>query len=84
MSARANAEFKGKYRKYFDIALIGSLALHLIAFVFVPHIDIYGYKTDQEELDVIEIPPAVAKLLLEEQPLPPPPRAGEWPIWFGE
>ena len=28
---------------------------------------------EREFDDVIEIPPAVAKLLLEEQPLPPPP-----------
>ena len=71
MSAKANAEFKGKYRKYFDVALIGSLSLHLIAFAFIPQIDIYGYKTDQEEIDVIEIPPEID--------IPPPPKAIERP-----
>ena len=66
MSARANLEFKLKYRKYLDIALIVSLAIHLVAFVFLPRLEIKGSKTVIEEIQVIEIPPEVD--------IPPPPK----------
>ncbi len=66
MSARANLEFKLRYRKYLDIALIVSLAIHLVAFVLLPRIKIEGSKTVIEEIEVIEIPPEVD--------IPPPPK----------
>jgi len=61
-----NALFKAKYRKYIDIALSLSLAIHLLAFAVVPHIDINPYKTNLDELEVIEIPPEIE--------IPPPPK----------
>jgi len=67
----ANTQFKAKYRKYFDVALIISLGLHLLAFAFVPKIQINPYKTGQEEIEVIEIPPEID--------IPPPPKAIERP-----
>jgi protein TonB len=66
MSARANLEFKLKYRKYLDVALIVSLAVHLVAFVFLPKIEIKGTKTVIDEIQVIDIPPEVD--------IPPPPK----------
>ena len=66
MSARANLEFKLKYRKYLDVALVLSLALHLVAFVFLPRIEIKGTKTVIDEIQVIDIPPEVD--------IPPPPK----------
>lgn len=66
MSARANTEFKLKYRKYLDIALVISLALHLAAFAFVPHLEINAAKTVLDEIEVIEIPPEIE--------IPPPPK----------
>jgi protein TonB len=66
MSARANLEFKLKYRKYLDVALIASLAIHLVAFVLLPSIEITGSKTVIDEIEVIEIPPEVD--------IPPPPK----------
>jgi protein TonB len=71
MPAVANVEFKNRYRKYFDLALLASLALHLIAFAFMPKIEINPYNTDSEELEVIEIPPEID--------IPPPPKAIERP-----
>jgi protein TonB len=71
MSATANVEFKSRYRKYFDIALLLSLGVHLFAFAFVPQIDINPYRSDAEELEVIEIPPEIE--------IPPPPKAIERP-----
>lgn len=71
MAATANVEFKSRYRKYFDIAMLLSLAAHLFAFAFVPKIDINPYKSDSEELEVIEIPPEID--------IPPPPKAIERP-----
>ncbi|HMB69451.1 MAG TPA: energy transducer TonB [bacterium] len=66
MSARANTEFKLGYRKYLDIALVISLSLHLAAFVLIPQLDINAYKTQIDELEVIEIPPEIES--------PPPPK----------
>jgi len=66
MSARANTEFKLKYRKYLDVALTISLALHLAAFALIPQINISAYKTEIDELEVIEIPPEIE--------IPPPPK----------
>lgn len=66
MSARANLEFKLRYRKYLDIALITSLGIHLVAFVLLPRIQIEGSKTVIDEIEVIEIPPEVD--------IPPPPK----------
>ncbi len=66
MSARANLEFKLKYRKYLDVALIVSLGIHLVAFVLLPRIQIEGSKTVIDEIEVIEIPPEVD--------IPPPPK----------
>lgn len=66
MSARANTEFKLKYRKYLDTALVISLGLHLAAFAFVPHLDINAAKTVLDEIEVIEIPPEIE--------IPPPPK----------
>lgn len=66
MSARANLEFKLKYRKYLDVALILSLALHMVAFVLLPKIEIKGSKTVIDEIQVIDIPPEVD--------IPPPPK----------
>lgn len=66
MSARANLEFKLKYRKYLDVALIVSLAIHMVAFVLLPRIQIEGSKTVIDEIEVIEIPPEVD--------IPPPPK----------
>lgn len=71
MSATANVEFKSRYRKYFDVALLLSLGAHLIAFVFVPKIEINPYRSDADELEVIEIPPEID--------IPPPPKAIERP-----
>ena len=71
MSATANVEFKSRYRKYFDIALLLSLGVHLFAFAFVPTIEINPYRSDAEELEVIEIPPEIE--------IPPPPKAIERP-----
>jgi protein TonB len=62
----ANAVFKAKYRKYIDIALSISLAIHLLAFAVVPHLDINPHKTELDELEVIEIPPDIE--------IPPPPK----------
>jgi protein TonB len=62
----ANTEFKLKYRKYFDIALSISLALHVLAFAIMPTIQINPYKTETDELEVIEIPPEIE--------IPPPPK----------
>ena len=66
MSARANTAFKLGYRKYFDIAMIISLTLHLLAFAFIPHLDINPEKTNLDELEVIDIPPEIE--------IPPPPK----------
>jgi protein TonB len=71
MSATANVEFKSRYRKYFDIALLLSLGVHLFAFAFVPQIDINPSKTNADELEVIDIPPEIE--------IPPPPKAIERP-----
>lgn len=71
MAATANVEFKRRYRKYFDVALVASLSIHLIAFAFVPHIDINPQNSDLDELEVIEIPPEIE--------IPPPPKAIERP-----
>jgi protein TonB len=66
MAATANANFKQKYRKYFDIAMAISLGIHLLAFAVVPTININPYKTQVDELEVIEIPPEIE--------IPPPPK----------
>lgn len=66
MSARANTEFKLKYRKYLDVALTISLGLHLAAFALIPQLNITAYKTEIDELEVIEIPPEIQ--------IPPPPK----------
>jgi protein TonB len=66
MSARANTEFKLKYRKYLDIALTASLSLHLAAFALIPQLDIDAYRTNIDELEVIDIPPEIE--------IPPPPK----------
>lgn len=66
MSARANTEFKLKYRKYLDIGLTISLGLHLAAFGLIPQLDITASKTQIDELEVIEIPPEIE--------IPPPPK----------
>jgi protein TonB len=66
MSATANAAFKRKYRKYFDVAMSISIGIHLLAFAVVPTIDINPYKTRVDELEVIEIPPEIE--------IPPPPK----------
>ncbi|GJM43316.1 MAG: hypothetical protein DHS20C21_01580 [Gemmatimonadota bacterium] len=66
MSAKANMEFKLKYRKYLDIALVISLSLHLAAFALIPQLDITAFKTEIDELEVIEIPPEID--------IPPPPK----------
>jgi protein TonB len=62
----ANTRFKQRYRKYFDIAMAISLAIHLIAFAVVPTLDITAFKTQVDELEVIEIPPDIE--------IPPPPK----------
>jgi protein TonB len=67
----ANTRFKLQYRKWFDVALIVSLALHLLAFAFLPKIDITPEKSNTEEIEVIEIPPEID--------IPPPPKAIERP-----
>jgi len=66
VSARANTEFKLKYRKYLDIGLTISLGLHLAAFSLIPQLDITASKTQIDELEVIEIPPEIE--------IPPPPK----------
>lgn len=66
MSARANTEFKLKYRKYLDVGLTISLGLHLAAFALIPQLDITAAKTQIDELEVIEIPPEIE--------IPPPPK----------
>ncbi|MBZ0269149.1 energy transducer TonB [bacterium] len=66
MSARANTEFKLKYRKYLDIGMTISLGIHLAAFVLIPQLDITASKTQIDELEVIEIPPEIE--------IPPPPK----------
>ena len=71
MAMTANTRFKLQYRKWFDLALIVSLSLHLIAFAFLPNIDITPEKTNTDEIEVIEIPPEID--------IPPPPKAIERP-----
>ena len=66
MAQTANSAFKAKYRKYFDIAMSISLGIHLIAFALVPTLDISAFKTQVDELEVIEIPPEIE--------IPPPPQ----------
>lgn len=66
MSARANTEFKLKYRKYLDIGLTISLAVHLAAFALIPQLDVDAFKTQIDELEVIDIPPEIE--------IPPPPK----------
>jgi protein TonB len=62
----AHAAFKLRYRKYLDIALALSLALHILAFVVMPNIKIQPLKTETEEIEVIDIPPEIE--------IPPPPK----------
>lgn len=69
--ATANSEFKAQYRKWFDIALIISLSIHLIAFAVIRPFEFAALRTEQEELEVIEIPPEID--------IPPPPKAIERP-----
>ncbi|MCA9753696.1 MAG: energy transducer TonB [Gemmatimonadetes bacterium] len=66
MSARANTVFKLGYRRYFDIALAISLTMHLLAFMFIPHIEINPEEDQIDELEVIDIPPEIE--------IPPPPK----------
>jgi TonB family protein len=71
MALTENVKFKLKYRKYLDIALAISLSLHLLAFALIPKIDINPYKTNVDELEVIDIPPEIE--------IPPPPKEIERP-----
>ena len=66
MALSEQQKFKLKYRKYFDIALVISLSLHLIAFAAMPTIKITPYRQEVEEIEVIEIPPEIE--------IPPPPK----------
>jgi TonB family protein len=61
-----HTEFKLRYRKYFDIALALSLALHIVAFAVMPNLKIKAMSTETEEIEVIDIPPEIE--------IPPPPK----------
>ena len=71
MALTENVKFKLKYRKYLDIALAVSLGLHLLAFALIPKIDIDPYRTNVDEIEVIDIPPEIE--------IPPPPKEIERP-----
>ncbi len=62
----AQHAFKLRYRKYFDIALALSLALHILAFAVMPNLKITALKSDTDEIEVIELP--------DEIEIPPPPK----------
>ena len=61
-----HTEFKLRYRKYLDIALALSLALHIVAFALMPQLKIQALRSETEEIEVIEIPPEID--------IPPPPK----------
>ena len=55
-----------KFQRLLKFIFIGAAALSLV-WPFIP-------TPEPDPFDVIEIPPRIAQLLLEEKPLPPPPR----------
>ncbi|MBM3319296.1 MAG: energy transducer TonB [Candidatus Eisenbacteria bacterium] len=64
--ATENVKFKLGFRKYFDLALIAAVLLHMIGFVWTPEVNVEAYVTEkEEEIVVLEVPEEV------EVPLPP-------------
>lgn len=60
-----NLKFKLGFHKYFDVAMIASVALHLLGFLISPDYAPEPYTPDVEEIVVIEAPEEVTV------PLPP-------------
>ena len=58
--------FKLRYRKYLDVSLAISFALHILAFAVMPNLEIKALKSETDEIEVIDIPPEID--------IPPPPK----------
>jgi protein TonB len=67
----ANFEFKQKYMRTFEIALLVAGLLHLFAFLAVPPIDIIPYSLDDQEMVAVDVPDDII--------IPPPPEEVERP-----
>ena len=67
----ANFQFKQKYMRTLEIALLVAGLIHLIAFLAVPPIDITPYSLEEEELVAVDIPDEIF--------IPPPPEEIERP-----
>ncbi|HKI77034.1 MAG TPA: energy transducer TonB [Ignavibacteriaceae bacterium] len=64
------AELRGKYQKYFEVSLIVSLAVLIVAFKFFPHLkEAEKIATDTQELFNVE---DVQQTKQENRPPPPP------------
>ncbi|MBN1826350.1 MAG: energy transducer TonB [Candidatus Eisenbacteria bacterium] len=61
----ANLQFKLGFHKYFDVAMIGSVLIHLLGFLIAPNYEPEPYELAEEEIVVIEAPEEVTV------PLPP-------------
>ena len=61
----ANLQFKLGFHKYFDLAMIGSVLIHLLGFLIAPNYEPEPYELEEEEIVVIEAPEEVTV------PLPP-------------
>jgi protein TonB len=67
----ANFEFKSKYLRTLEYALLIALAIHLIVIFSVPPIEIQPYKLKEKKMQAIDIPNEIV--------IPPPPKEIERP-----
>jgi protein TonB len=72
MMGSANYSFKAKYMRTLEVALLIAGALHVVAFLTVPPIEIQPYRLKEEQMQAIDIP--------EDITIPPPPEDIERPV----
>jgi protein TonB len=72
MMGSANYAFKAKYRRTFEVAVLIAGALHVVAFLSVPPIEIQPYRLKEQKMTAIDIPDDIV--------IPPPPEEIERPV----
>jgi len=72
MMGSANYQFKSKYWRTMEIALLISAALHALAFLTVPPHERGAYTLDEKEMEVIDVPDDIV--------IPPPPEEIDRPV----
>jgi len=68
----ANFEFKAKYMRTLEIAILIAIAIHVIAIFTVPPIELTPYSLKEKEMVAIDVPDDIV--------IPPPPEEIERPV----